>query len=1143
MIVKLETSLKTGHIVKNLIPNEPVKIIDIQEAGEVLLIDYIGLHSRTSSNHALQKERIQELQVVSQDGTFTFDGNPQHFKIFAEAERVHAAYQFDPLFAVNCSLVDPLPHQIEAVYKFLLPQPKIRFLLADDTGAGKTIMAGLLLKEMILRGLIERILIVVPGGLTKQWQIDEMGMKFNLPFKLADRAAFNSDPSIFYSSPRLVTSLDFIRSEDVLNSLSSTRWDMVIVDEAHKLSAFEYGRKRYISKRYDAIHTLSKLCEHLLLLTATPHRGRKDTFKYLMQLLDEDIFASDNLVTDRVQELTKEGVNKFFIRRLKEEMRDWQENLLFKERQTRTVQYRLTDEEKKLYDAVTYYLTSKRKEAHDSANIHVSLALMVMQRRLTSSIYAIRRTLYNRFQALQGLLEELRKNPDLWKQRQKMDLGIDNPDDFDDLDDEEREGLETILSDPRKFKLFTTASSPKEIREEMEQVKDLYELADRLYSQQQEEQKYRKLRELLSSQGVLDQEEKLVLFTEHKDTLEYLNKRLTQNGYHVVTIHGGMNVDQRQEAQRQFASEAQILIATDAAGEGINLQFCRLMINWDIPWNPNRLEQRMGRIHRYGQKDDVIVFNLVAQNTREGKVLEKLLTKLDAIREQIGDDRVYDVISDLFDDVGLDEIVADYFDGDTSHYTDSIDTHVTEQQVRDRIAEQKKSLAHTKVDYAQAHLLKEHSDEKRLQPIYIRMFFEQAFNALGGRYKKETGDVFRVEHLPEQIAKELQQTYHFSSEVKKMRFCFDKDVFLKTQKKVSLGSLFYINPGNPLFDTLLTIVRQTYREEALKGTVLVSPTKSDSGYAFLVKSQLTDNRPTRQHQNIVDEQICLVMQGHDDEFRVTSPARIIDLHPPVNYELQVDSPEQVTQVQVRNWVFSNVTQPQLESAKERIHGDAIRRKEYLESAFRQVIVDLTAEMEGHQQQLLIGNNAGAEEKISDLRSRIDQLQQKRAERLENIDQMLTINPKAPEVIGCIYLVPLTEMQFKNHYGMSRDDEAEQIAMTTAMQYETDQGRAPEDVSAQNEGYDIRSTDENGLKRYIEVKGRSADGGVMISENEMNRLAQLGDTAWLYIVTHCKSKPHLSVIENPGNRLKFQVKSKGIQYFVPETEWKSKQENI
>ncbi|OQX76119.1 MAG: helicase, partial [Bacteroidetes bacterium 4484_249] len=746
----------------------------------------------------LSKEELLSLELISQKGSFDFSGDPVKFTLYTEAERIKSAFQFDPLFAVNCSIVDPLPHQVEAVYRYLLPLPRIRFLLADDTGAGKTIMTGLLIKELLLRGLLERILIITPGGLTKQWQEDELGLKFNFQFKLVDRPIFNSDPNIFNNSNKLVTSIDFIRNEDVLNVMKDSTWDLIVVDEAHKLSAYDYGTKRYRSKRYEAIEILAPQTEHLLLLTATPHRGRHDTFRNLLQLLDRDIFSTNELVTNRINRTDDDVANKFFIRRLKEDMTDWKDGPLFKPRHTKTVEYKLTEVEKKLYDLVTRYLTVKREEAVEQNNIHVSLALMVMQRRLTSSIYAIMRTLQNRYNALNGLIELIRKNPTLWSKRMEYEVEFDDYDDYSELTDEERESLERIFSDPKKFKLFTTAKSIQDIEAERNQVSELKDLAEELYHNNTEEQKLRRLWQFLTDENVSDGR-KLVLFTEHKDTLDYLEKKLANQGYKVQTIYGQKSVDERRKAQDEFAGDSQILLATDAAGEGINLQFCNLMINWDIPWNPNRLEQRMGRIHRYGQKEEVHVFNLVAQNTREGKVMQRLLQKLDVIREQIGSDRVYDVISDVFDGINLEDILKSTLEGEVNSFNQAIDNDFTIENVKEKIKSQKEELACKRIDFEAAKKLMDDSLEKRLIPIYLERFFKKAFISLGGKIKNED-EFVSLSQLPEKINELLKENFNIRYDVSKMIFTFHKEVFLDKKKTGKYEMLYYLNPGNPIYD-------------------------------------------------------------------------------------------------------------------------------------------------------------------------------------------------------------------------------------------------------------------------------------------------------------------------------------------------------
>ncbi len=1137
--------INIGHIVKNLIPSEPVVINHIQALGPMVSIKYTGINTNRSNTKVISIEVYEQLETLTEEGTFNFQGDPVKFSLFAEAERINSAYQFDPLFAVNCSIVDPLPHQVEAVYKFLLPMPKIRFLLADDTGAGKTIMAGLLIKELMMRGLAERILIITPGGLTKQWQEDEMSIKFNIPFTLVNRNTFTADPTVFHSASRIITSIDFVCREDVLNVVGNTHWDLIIFDECHKLSAYDYGVKQYLSQRYKAAYTLSHQCEHLLLLTATPHRGRKDTFKKLLQLLDEDIFATDDIASIRIKELEHNGINKFFIRRLKEDMKDWQGQPLFKNRFTKTVAYELTIEEKELYDAVTDYLTVKKEEASESKNIHVSLALTVMQRRLVSSIFAIRNTLERRWKALQGIVDETNKNPNLWSQRHKLEgFDVIDIEDFEELEDDERDALENILSNPRQFKLFTTAKSLGEIQQEAKEVKLLYEMANNLYNRKQSEKKFLQLEELLKSNGVLENKEKLVIFTEHKDTLLYLEDRLSKSGgYNVVTIHGGKDVDERRIAQRAFAEpDTQILIATDAAGEGINLQFCRLLINWDIPWNPNRLEQRMGRIHRYGQKQDVLVFNMVANNTKEGKVLERLLTKLDIIREGIGDDRVYDVIQDVLENVKLDHIINSVFNGKETDLDVFLaqDNETLTLRFAEKIKEQKEKLAHSTIDFKEARLLKESSDEKRLQPIYIRLFFEKAFLKLGGKFTELRNFIYQIDTLPDSVTQTLREDHNiYPQYIKKIKFCFDKQIFLDYQALGDLGTVHYINPGNPVFDSLVKVVRNTYREDMLKGTVLISPDDKEPYFAFFVKSQIIDNRQTKTDDSIVDERLMMVYQLADKEFRVTSPAKFIDLHPPTEFAKPITPPEVVIANEVIEWSFKNITMHQLTDTEKHVQKDTSDRKGYLETSFTHVIMDLQSEIQELQKKILFGDYK-VQEKIGKKQDRVNELILKKQIRLEQLNLMGQLSPKAPEILGCAYVVPLTQVEYQGHYGMSRDDEAEAIAMKTVMDYEISQYWKPEDVSANNEGYDIRSVSPVEIKRYIEVKGRSGnDGSVMLSENEMNRLAQLGDAAWLYIVVSCKSIPELFRIQNPAKQLNFQQKSKGIQYFLPMEEWKNK----
>jgi hypothetical protein len=397
--------------------------------------------------------------------------------------------------------------------------------------------------------------------------------------------------------------------------------------------------------------------------------------------------------------------------------------------------------------------------------------------------------------------------------------------------------------------------------------------------------------------------------------------------------------------------------------------------------------------------------------------------------------------------------------------------------------------------------------------------------------------------MPDTVLAELRDTHriHFDA-IKSILFCFDKQKFLDYQNVGDLGKVHYINPGNPVFDSLVKVVRNQYREDMIKGTVLISPDDKEDYFAFFVKSQIVDNRPSKKEDSVADERLMMVCQGKDYQFHITSPAKFIDLHSPTEFAKPVTPPDVVSIDEVVQWSFEKITLQQFEDTQEHVRKDCAERKNYLESAFTQVIMDLQLEIQELQEKVLFGDNR-VSEKIIKKQERITELIRKKQSRMENLALMEQLSPKAPEVLGCAYVIPLTQVEYTGHYGMSRDDEAEAIAMQTAMDFETEAGWSPFDVSVNNEGYDIKSISPEELKRYIEVKGRSGnEGGVMLSENEMNRLAQLGDAAWLYIVMNCKSNPQLYRIQNPAKALKFELKSKGVQYFLPMAEWKNKIES-
>lgn len=1160
-----------GDIVSGLEPSELVEVQRVAPFGSKVLVEGIGVITRRQVKRPLSSEALASLTKV-RGKTFTLKGDATLFLLGVEAERIRIAHQFDPLFAVNSSIVDPLPHQVEAVYRYLLPLPRIRFLLADDTGAGKTIMTGLLIKELLFRGVIRKILIITPGGLTKQWKEEELQEKFGLYSKLINRASFEADPGQFSHNEdgTFVVSIDFLaRNQPCLRAAEEVQWDMIVVDEAHKLSAYEYGSKLDESERYRAVKALAHKTDHLLFLTATPHRGRKDTFRRLLLLLDEDLFQKDEHVSNMVREQAapygkaaedfdqeqpiSKARNRFFLRRLKEEMVDWDSGPLFKDRHTRTAGYDLTPEEKTLYDDVTEYVRSKRKEAKAKKNRNVELTLMVMQRRLASSISAITHTLFNRLSALEEVLRILR---DPWRsEAEKKRLLRDSPDpgdprdlsEYEDLTEEERERI-----DRRIFRQVLT-DDPAKVEEERDEVKRLHALADGLKNHR--EAKFAELLKVLDSSDVIRADkEKLLIFTEHRDTMTSLAQRLEGMGYSVVTIHGQMDVDARKVAQREFLKRAKIMVATDAAGEGINLQFCRYLINWDIPWNPNRLEQRMGRVHRYGQEDDVWVYNLVAQNTREGAVLQKVLAKMDVMRDQMGSDRVYDVIDEWLEDVPLIRLMEEAIDSEDASEATEKTVAALDAASQDRaerlIALQKKSSLASRLDLRAARDLRDASDERRLQPLFIQRFFERTWVACGGTIRKD--DNFPVWHLgatPSELQEIARERRLPVAEKYDMPFVFDKQLVSVASKTRVPERTKLMGPGHVLFEVLIEWAIRRAQHAFAQGAVLVDPNIAKPQRVWLVRSTIEDQRPKPRFGKVspVHERMAVVALDHMG-MRSTSPSYLLNCLPPEGDVIQPDVENRTTE-DIQAWAYGQITEKQLELVEKMRAEECELRRQYLNTAFTDLIVELQGELNDLQQANLFGEQN--HEDTDRLRERIEALKVRKEERLSELDLMMKLTPNLPDVLSEALIAPSPVATVEEDakppskgVPMQRDDEVEAIAMDVTIRYERSRGWTPVDVSKDGEHYDIRSEGPDGQKRFIEAKGRAQTGAIVLTGPELDKLRQLGDRAWLYVVTFCKGeRPRLHIIQDPMAKLNAELLYRQVQYVVQESDWSAHGEDV
>ena len=726
--------IREGQVLSGPLFNEPMRVETIRASGTGRWeAGLVGQHSDQFRRVVLGSDDISNLTIA--DATLSYDGDGRLLRIGLQAYALGIAYEFDPYFGLSISRVDPLPHQLEAVYEYLLKLPSVRFLLADDAGAGKTIMAGLLVRELKLRGLIERVLVVCPANLTFQWQ-RELKEKFDetfLVFKGSDlRDQFGVNQ--WMAHRQVITSLDLAKRTDVLPGLRQVHWDLVIVDEAHRMSARDETHK---SQRYALGELLRDRADHLLLLTATPHRGDPQNFTLFLQLLDRDAYADVRSIRTAMERQRA----PFYLRRTKEAMvyfperqanGTWAAKPVFTKRIPHTAAFAIDGPEFDLYEKITRFV--KRQSARTAAQGDdpraraIVFLMSLYQRRLASSTYAMRRSLENRARRLQ---EGLKRAQELAR---AAPPDLPDLEELEELEDAERERLERMLE------AVTLTGNATQVREEVAELQDLAKDA-KAVEDSGHEAKLAQLRDILQREGFFDRpDQRLLLFTEFRDTLDHLMKRLRAWGFNTGCIHGGMKPGSRDEpgtrlhAEQQFRDgHIQVLVATEAAGEGINLQCCHVLFNYDIPWNPNRLEQRMGRIHRYGQQEDCLIFNFVAANTIEGRVLQRLLDKLQAIRDALDDDAVFNVVGEVLPAAHVDRVLRDYYAGrlGDADLEERLLKDVDEQHFRDICQTALEGLAAKKLNLDMLIERRAQAQERRVVPETIARFITECAQDAG----------------------------------------------------------------------------------------------------------------------------------------------------------------------------------------------------------------------------------------------------------------------------------------------------------------------------------------------------------------------------------------------------------------------------
>ncbi|MBN2002055.1 MAG: DUF3883 domain-containing protein [Anaerolineae bacterium] len=1107
-MTKLE-EIKPGQYLKGVLPDQSVQVVSVKCHGTTAMELYYKRLDGQTGTQLLFRQDEANLDIDGAKRSWCFDADGAQFKLVAEAYRIHLAHLFDPVLAVHTSLVEPLPHQITAVYGEMLPRQPLRFLLADDPGAGKTIMAGLLIKELVVRGDVQRCLICAPGNLAEQWQ-DELWFKFQLRFEVLTResaeAAVSGNP--FSEKDRLIIRLDQIaRSEALQEKLAHTDWDLVIVDEAHKMSAHYWAGELEETQRYRLGKLLRDITRHFLLMTATPHNGKEEDFQLFLALLDQDRFEGR----------FREGVHKVEVsdlmrRMVKENLYRFDGQKLFPERKAYTVSYPLPSDEKKLYDKVTEYVRKEFNRADqlqdDRRKGTVGFALTILQRRLASSPEAIYQSLKRRRERLEKRLGEVRSN-DFNRSSETAEAATTNffdPDYLDDLDDASAEEVEAIEAEI--LDSATTALTITELQAEIKTLKELESLAYQL-RRNGTDRKWEELAAILQDDvqhkddavrmtDAAGQRRKLVIFTEHLDTLKYLAERIsTLFGREdmLVAIHGSVPREERRAIEDRFRNDPGVvfLLATDAAGEGINLQRAHLMINYDLPWNPNRLEQRFGRIHRIGQTEVCHLWNLVAGETREGKVYERLLRKL-ATESEALEGKVFDVLGALFEQTPLRKLLVEAIRyGDQpevrARLEESVDNAVDREHVRELL--EARSLVTDSMDISQVMRIREEMERyaaRRLQPYYIRAFFILAFEQLGGVLREREPGRYRVSRVPARIrnrAKELGagvpvlETYD--------RVCFDKALI----RQPGVPPADFLCPGHPLLDTVIDLTLGQL-ELLHSGAVLVDETDPDQtprALFFLAQDIVCSNDFSHSGtvkavttNRVISREIHFVEIDAQGQTRVGGYAPYIDYRPATDTERA-----RLTEVIASEWLAEEALESQvLACAIETLvprHLEHVRqqRKDRVDKTLAAVHARLTQEINYWDARAIELRQSEREGKRNvklnaDLaQRRADALAERLKARTAELQLERQVAAAPPVIIGGALVIPLGLLLGDQMPAEVRAHKVtEAIAMQAVMQAEIALGHHPRDVSKENLGYDIESRDgQTGRLRFIEVKGRRA----------------------------------------------------------------------
>ena len=953
------------------------------------------------------------------------------WKAFMAVERLRHEY------AQNLGIpgsADQLPHQLKTIYQVSGEPGRIRYLIADEPGGGKTVVASRIIQELSIQKQVRRALVVVPAMLKYQWQ-DELKRFVNMESRIIEGdVRGRANPWLTDDKPVLITSMDYAKQDSQMRMLAQAKFDLVVVDEAHNLNA----TGKNVTTRYRLGELLGRISRHMLFLTATPHRGKPENFRLLLKLLEPDLFSNPNM-TDVDVYHTKD---RLFIRHAKDDMVDMNGKPLFLGRTVTSVKYAMSPTERRLYDTVTEYV--KRQYALQmgrNTNRIATFAVLIIQKRMASSTRALLESLKRRRQRLGDRLEAWDGPVDDYAIRE-----------IDEMDEED------VVDAEDKAAGYTLAQTDDDLKAELAELDGLIELAEHA-AKTKPDTKLERLVSEISGIG----KDKLLIFSEYRDTLDYLEEKISErrredgSEYTICRIDGTMNMADREEAQKEFRARSQIMLATDAAREGINLQFCHRMINYDLPWTPISLEQRMGRLHRYGQDHDVVISNMVAAETREGHVMETLFEKIRQIELQYP---TFNVMGQVLAGGDLEGLMTDAIRSGPAHdITDQV------KKAAERAKTVDKMLGRTPIDVEDVRCRMDRIKAQHTDGKYLVRMMERLFDGLGGLMR----------HTDEKTRLVVPDAIRYGP--------FEK-------KHIAYGAppdeLFA--RGGRIYGHLEEWIRKHCTNDLKFGSVFRDPDGFDGHVAF-------HTIPIYDKGQRLVGRVLTAHKYADGTVTSTDPSMLHDM----TYGGETDlgpAPH-----------LDEVEMAALDVARAEADRMASEQRKFWDHRTRAATERIRMEVEEIRRKM--GNTGfGAERNALDARSR--ELERRKKEIEDEHEMAVTLTPHAPTLEGWVRIVPDSD-------GSNDGSNTEIIGMDASMEHERFEGFDVEDVSGKRGiGYDVLSMHSDGRRREIEVKARCDMGDIQLTESEYEHVKN-NDNAVIHVVSNAgRPDQQLDVIYDTKN---------------------------